>query len=94
MKYTIEEIKEKSIPIAKKYGVSKLALFGSYARGDAIESSDIDFVIDKGAIVGWDFFGFCLDLENEFCKKVDVLTYNSIPKSKYFEIEELKLYEK
>lgn len=37
--FTIEEIKEKSLPIAKKYGIKKLSLFGSYAHGEADEES-------------------------------------------------------
>ena len=43
--YTIEEIKNKSVPIAKKYGVKKLSLFGSYARGEADKNSDLDFFL-------------------------------------------------
>ena len=71
--FTIEEIKKKSVPIAKKYGVKKLSLFGSYARGDADEESDVDFLIDKGKIRGLQYFGFVLDLEDEFKCHVDVV---------------------
>jgi hypothetical protein len=42
-KYTIEEIKAIVEPIARKYGVARVYLFGSYARGDVIENSDVDF---------------------------------------------------
>jgi predicted nucleotidyltransferase len=34
-------------PIAKSYGVTKVSVFGSYARGEAIWKSDIDFKIDE-----------------------------------------------
>ena len=40
MTYTIEEIKDKVTPIAQKYGVKRISLFGSYARGEATENSD------------------------------------------------------
>jgi hypothetical protein len=43
MVYTIDEIKEKAIPVAREYGVDSMGLFGSYARGEATGSSDIDF---------------------------------------------------
>ena len=33
MCYTIEEIKDKTIPIAKKHGISRMSQYGSYARG-------------------------------------------------------------
>ena len=36
MIYTIEEIKDKAIPIAKAYGISRMSLFSSYARGEAL----------------------------------------------------------
>jgi len=50
MVYTIEEIKRISVPIAKSYGVNSLSLFGSYARWEATEDSDIDFFFDKGEV--------------------------------------------
>ena len=74
-RYTIDEIKAKAIPIAKKYGVKRLSLFGSYARGDADEKSDVDFLIDDGKMRGLiKYFGFVHSLENEFNCHVDVVT--------------------
>lgn len=52
MPNTIEEIREKATPIAIRYEVDELSLFGSYARGDADEKSDLDFLILKGNIKG------------------------------------------
>ena len=40
MIYTIEEIKRIAIPIVSEYGVARLAVFGSYARGEANENID------------------------------------------------------
>ena len=48
MCYTIEEIKDKTIPIAKKHGISRMCLFGSYAREEANDDSDVDLYVDKG----------------------------------------------
>ena len=39
--YTINEIKNKILPIAKQYGVNSMSLFGSYARGEATNDSDV-----------------------------------------------------
>lgn len=72
--YTIETIREKVIPIAKKYGVKKISLFGSYARGEADEQSDIDFLYTKGKILGLKYFGFVNDLEDEFKCHVDLVS--------------------
>ena len=79
--YTIDEIKRISVPVAQKYGVKKLALFGSYARGEQTEDSDIDFLVEKGRIQGWAFFGFVNNLEDELGVNVDVMTYYSLKKS-------------
>jgi len=79
--YKVDEIKRISVPIAQKYGVKKLALFGSYARGEQSEESDIDFIIDKGKIEGWEFFGFINNLEDDLGVSVDVITYESLAES-------------
>ena len=75
MIYTIEEIKQKAIPIAKEYGIDSMSLFGSYARGEATNDSDLDFFIDRGDIKGLlDYMGFIQDLEDIFHCHVDVVS--------------------
>ena len=49
---TIEKIKEIITPICKKYGVKRAYLFGSYARNEATEKSDVDIRIESGKIRG------------------------------------------
>ena len=44
----ISEIKKIVVPIAHFYGVKRLYLFGSYAKGTASEKSDIDLLVEKG----------------------------------------------
>lgn len=94
-RYTIEEIKEKAIPIAKKYGVKTLWLFGSYARGEADAESDVDFIMDGGKIRGLQYFGFVLDLEEIFQCHVDVVSIGISDKNFLSEIknDEVLLYE-
>ena len=48
--YTIDEIIELITPVAKRYAVASVWLFGSYARGEATCDSDVDLLIDGGAI--------------------------------------------
>ena len=75
MPFTLDEIREKSVPIAQKYGVKRLGLFGSYARGEASDESDLDFLIDTGKLHGLiQYFGFVYDLEDTFGCHVDVIT--------------------
>ena len=48
-------------------------LFGSYARGDASPTSDIDLRIDKGSIHGFELAGFLLELEDRLGVPVDLI---------------------
>jgi len=73
--YSIPEIKNIVTPIAAKHGVERVYLFGSYARGEATDKSDIDLRIDKGKIGGlFALAGFYGDLTETLQTKVDVLT--------------------
>lgn len=94
-KYTIEEIKAIVEPIAQKYGVERVYLFGSYARGDVNENSDIDLRVDKGALKG--MFALCglyTEIEEALKIKVDVLTTGSLEDDFLHKIqnEEVLLY--
>ena len=51
--YTLSEIKTIVSRLAKQYGAERIYLFGSYARGDMMDTSDIDLRIDKGSIRGF-----------------------------------------
>lgn len=45
---SIANIQRIITPIAKTYGVRRVFLFGSYAKGTATEDSDVDLLIEKG----------------------------------------------
>ena len=71
--HTIEDIKKLISPIAEDYGVERVYLFGSYARGDATESSDVDIRIDSGNIKTlFKLGGFRSDLEEALKTQVDI----------------------
>jgi predicted nucleotidyltransferase len=80
MAYTIDDIRTKVKPIAEDYGINKLALFGSYARGEATDESDMDFLIlDLGELKGYVMLsGFKMKLEEALKVPVDVLTTRSV----------------
>ena len=44
----LDEVKEKAVPILRKAGMKRAGVFGSVARGDATERSDIDFLYEVG----------------------------------------------
>lgn len=62
--------------------VKKVWLFGSYARGDADEESDVDVLIDVdySVNVGWDYFIWHEELQKQLNTKVDVVTLAGLSK--------------
>jgi len=76
---TTEGIKNKIMPVLKKYDVKKASFFGSFARGEATVKSDIDLLVEfRGKKSLLDLSGLKIELEELLKRKVDVLTYKSI----------------
>lgn len=97
MCYTIDEIKEKTIPIVLNYGIQSLSLFGSYARNEADDNSDVDICIEKGSLrTLLQYFAFVYDLEKSLNCHVDVITTDIEDKLFLQEIlkENILLYER
>ena len=68
MCYTIDEIRKKTIPIALTYGIQSLSLFGSYARNEADDNSDVDITtsnikLKKPTRKGYVFKGWYSDVK-------------------------------
>jgi len=79
MKTDIEEIKRRILPILQSYGVKKVGLFGSCARGEMREDSDIDMLVEiEKDISLLDFAGLKLELEESLGRKVDLIEYSTI----------------
>lgn len=61
------------LKLAAQYGASNVRVFGSVARGEATQDSDIDFLVDfKPGYRLWDHIGLKQDLEALLSRKVDV----------------------
>ena len=96
MLHTILEIKNKTVPVAKAYGIRRMSLFGSYARGDANDKSDVDIFIERGNMKGLiKYFSFVNELEDILNCHVDVVTTGIQDKKFLSEIakDEILLYE-
>ena len=73
-------------PIAEKYGVERVYLFGSRARGDYSDESDYDLSIDQGSLVRLrDFLNFIDELESVLNCKVDVVCRDDVGKSGFYQ---------
>lgn len=69
---TLEEIKKVCVSILSKYPVEYCYLFGSYAKGKAKPTSDVDLLIYT-TISGLKFYGLVEELRENLKKKVDLL---------------------
>lgn len=92
----VQDIRKTVATLASQYGAERVYLFGSYARGDADENSDIDLRIDKGNMRGLSMGGLLVDIEDALGKKVDLLSTKCLREDFLREIkdEEILLYEK
>lgn len=82
---TLETIAEIVKPIALKYQVEAVYLFGSYARGEATEDSDLDFLV----LGGKEFkktliFALAEELREAFEKTVDVFEIHEVNQDSTF----------
>ncbi len=66
--------KEKIIEICKRNDISYCAVFGSFARGDASDKSDVDLLVKFSKPKGYSFFGVAHELEDALGKSVDLAT--------------------
>lgn len=97
---TQENIKQVVQEYFKDKPVNKVYLFGSYARGDADEKSDVDLIVEiddtKKRLSLFDFIGLQFGIENSLNKKVDLIeSHLFFPRIKIqVEKEKLILYKR
>ncbi|MBS3901942.1 MAG: nucleotidyltransferase family protein [Dethiobacter sp.] len=78
-RFEIEEIIKKHKPILhEKFKVKSIGIFGSYARNQETDKSDIDILVSFREPVGWEFVDLKEYLENLFGKKVDLVTEGAL----------------
>ena len=92
---TLDEIRQKVSCLAEQYGAERVYLFGSYARGDMTDSSDIDLRIDRGRVRGLQFAHLLSDLQDALHTDVDLISTAGMDEDFRREIapEEVLLYE-
>jgi uncharacterized protein len=80
--YTLDTILERlrayKPELQRKYPVSQMGVFGSYARGEATENSDIDIAVELNGPMGLNFVAMANEIEALFGVKVDVIPKRSI----------------
>jgi len=74
----LRKFKPQIMELASKYGVGEIFVFGSVARGDADENSDVDLLIDKFSGSFLKFVSLKLDISDIIGKPVDLFKLSNI----------------
>lgn len=66
--------------LCRRYGVARLEVFGSVARGEANESSDLDLLYElaPGATLGWEIEDLQDELSELFDRQVDLVSKRAL----------------
>lgn len=91
MIYSIYEIQQRIAPVAKQYGVKAVFLFGSYARGEAREDSDIVLVDTSGTNLRTllSLGTLYCDLEAALQKPINLITVSALEQRAQMPSEEM-----
>ena len=84
---TTEQIKQTVSEYFKDKPVKKVYLFGSYARGEANEESDVDLLLEIDADAPVTYFtlgAYLADMRDKFQRKVDIVTTGALRPDRYF----------
>jgi predicted nucleotidyltransferase len=76
--YLSETDKKKIVEICKRNDISYCAVFGSFARGEATEESDIDLLVKFSKPKGFSWVEAALEIEDTLGKEVDLITVNGL----------------
>ncbi len=77
----LETLREELPYLNEKYGVERMAIFGSFAKGDQTQKSDVDILVHLGRPLGLDFIGLANYLEEVLDKKKDLTTFKHLKRS-------------
>ena len=81
-KQEIMDILKKQLPyLQEKYGVQRIAIYGSFAKGNQTKKSDVDILIQLTKPLGLEFVELAYHLEKVLKKKVDLATFNTLKRS-------------
>ena len=86
---TLSENKDR---LQATFKVRRIALFGSYARGDQREDSDVDILVEVDPSIGLDFVTLCETIENLLGTHVDVVSSRAVKPGGWKVIEPELIY--
>jgi predicted nucleotidyltransferase len=74
--------------LVEKYQISRLGLFGSTARNEALSSSDVDVLVEVAPTIGLRFVDLAMDIEKALGSRADVVSRRAIDRDRWKTIEQ------
>lgn len=88
----LQRLRELKPKLQEKYPISSIAIFGSYARNEAIETSDVDVLVEFNGKIGIKFIDLADEIETCLGIKTDVISKNGLKINYYDRIKEDLIY--
>ena len=76
--YIVKELRMRRRELASRFGVKRIGLFGSYVRGEAVEASDIDFLVEFDTPTFDHYMDLKFFLEELFGVSVDLVSSDAV----------------
>ena len=67
--------------LRERFGVKRLSIYGSFAKGTATDESDVDILVELTRPLGFQFVGLADYLEERLGRKVDLATFETLRRS-------------
>lgn len=74
----MSELRKRRKELASRFGVKRIGLFGSYVRGEAVEASDIDFLVEFDTPTFDHYMDLKFFLEKLFGVSVDLVSSDAV----------------
>lgn len=83
----IDRLRQARPELAREFGVTRLAVFGSYARGEQRDDSDVDVLVEVAPSIGLRFVDLADRIESVLGLRADVVSRRAISPRHWAEIE-------
>jgi predicted nucleotidyltransferase len=77
----LQALRKESPYLQERYGVMRLALYGSFAQGASTETSDVDLLVELSRPLRLEFVALAEHLETILGRKVDLATFDTLRRS-------------
>ena len=83
----VSTLRQQKAQLCGRYPIRRIAVFGSWARGEQTDASDVDILVDVAPSIGLDFVSLAEELETLLGMRVDLVSARAIRPALWAQIE-------